>query len=39
MEQDSPAKMYARAGLDARAIVATVFEALGKERRETARLA
>jgi 1-deoxy-D-xylulose-5-phosphate synthase len=30
IDQDSPAAMYARAGLDAHAIVAKVFEALGK---------
>ncbi len=32
-DQDSPAAMYAKAGLDANGIVARVFEALGKERR------
>jgi 1-deoxy-D-xylulose-5-phosphate synthase len=31
IEHDSPAAMYARAGLDAHAIVAKVFEALGKD--------
>jgi len=31
IDQDKPAKMYARAGLDADAIVAKVFEALGGE--------
>jgi 1-deoxy-D-xylulose-5-phosphate synthase len=31
IEQDSPAAMYARAGLDARAIVATVLAALGRK--------
>jgi 1-deoxy-D-xylulose-5-phosphate synthase len=31
IDQDSPAAMYATAGLDARAIVAKVFEALGKD--------
>ena len=30
-DHDSPAKMYAAAGLDARGIVAKVFEALGKD--------
>ena len=30
-DHDSPAKMYARAGLDAKGIVAKVFEALGKD--------
>jgi 1-deoxy-D-xylulose-5-phosphate synthase len=31
IDQDSPAAMYAKAGLDAKGIVAKVFEALGKE--------
>jgi 1-deoxy-D-xylulose-5-phosphate synthase len=31
LDQDSPAAMYATAGLDARAIVAKAFEALGKD--------
>ena len=31
IDQDSPAAMYANAGLDARGIVAKVFEALGKD--------
>uniref|UniRef100_UPI00048FE269 transketolase C-terminal domain-containing protein n=1 Tax=Salinarimonas rosea TaxID=552063 RepID=UPI00048FE269 len=31
IDQDKPAKMYAAAGLDARGIVAKVFEALGGE--------
>ncbi|MBX6426655.1 MAG: 1-deoxy-D-xylulose-5-phosphate synthase [Variibacter sp.] len=40
LDQDSPAAMYARAGLDAKGIVAKVFEALGKESAvETGRLA
>jgi 1-deoxy-D-xylulose-5-phosphate synthase len=40
IDQDSPAAMYASAGLDARAIVAKVFEALGKDvGAETVRLA
>jgi 1-deoxy-D-xylulose-5-phosphate synthase len=30
IDQDTPAAMYARAGLDAKGIVAKVFEALGK---------
>jgi len=30
IDQDSPAAMYAKAGLDAKGIVAKVFEALGK---------
>jgi 1-deoxy-D-xylulose-5-phosphate synthase len=33
IEQDSPAAMYAAAGLDAKGIVAKVFEALGKDVR------
>ena len=33
IDQDSPAAMYAKAGLDARGIVGKVFEALGKEPR------
>jgi 1-deoxy-D-xylulose-5-phosphate synthase len=40
IEQDAPAAMYARAGLDAKSIVAKVFEALGKDvRTETVKLA
>ena len=40
IDQDSPNAMYARAGLDAKGIVAKVFEALGKDlRTEAARLA
>ncbi|HEX3340109.1 MAG TPA: 1-deoxy-D-xylulose-5-phosphate synthase [Pseudolabrys sp.] len=40
IDQDTPAAMYASAGLDARAIVAKVFEALGKDvAAETVRLA
>jgi 1-deoxy-D-xylulose-5-phosphate synthase len=31
IDQDSPAAMYAKAGLDAKGIVARVFEALGRE--------
>ena len=31
IDQDTPAAMYAKAGLDARGIVAKVFEALGKD--------
>ena len=31
IDQDAPAAMYAKAGLDARAIVGKVFEALGKD--------
>ena len=33
IDQDSPAAMYARAGLDAKSIVAKVFEALGRDAR------
>jgi len=40
IDQDSPAAMYAEAGLDAKAVVAKVFEALGKDLAvESARLA
>jgi 1-deoxy-D-xylulose-5-phosphate synthase len=41
IDQDSPAAMYAKAGLDAKAIVKKVFEALGKDaaKVETGRLA
>jgi 1-deoxy-D-xylulose-5-phosphate synthase len=40
LDQDSPAAMYAKAGLDARGIVAKVFEALGKDiAAETVKLA
>ena len=40
LDQDSPAAMYAKAGLDAKGIVAKVFEALGKDiAAETVRLA
>jgi 1-deoxy-D-xylulose-5-phosphate synthase len=40
IDQDSPAAMYATAGLDAKGIVAKVFEALGKEfAAETVKLA
>jgi 1-deoxy-D-xylulose-5-phosphate synthase len=40
IDQDTPAAMYAAAGLDARAIVAKVFEALGKDvGAETIKLA
>jgi 1-deoxy-D-xylulose-5-phosphate synthase len=40
IDQDSPNAMYAKAGLDAKGIVAKVFEALGKDlRTEAARLA
>jgi 1-deoxy-D-xylulose-5-phosphate synthase len=34
LDQDSPAAMYAKAGLDAKGIVAKVFEALGKDARK-----
>jgi len=36
IDQDSPAAMYAAAGLDAKGIVAKVFEALGKDAAATA---
>jgi len=40
IDQDSPAAMYVAAGLDAKAIVANVFEALGKDvDAETVKLA
>jgi 1-deoxy-D-xylulose-5-phosphate synthase len=40
IDQDSPAAMYAKAGLDAAGIVAKVFEALGKDvAAETVKLA
>ncbi len=39
-DQDSPAAMYAKAGLDAKGIIAKVFEALGKDAAdETVKLA
>ncbi len=33
IDQDSPAAMYAKAGLDAKAVVGKVFEALGRDAR------
>jgi 1-deoxy-D-xylulose-5-phosphate synthase len=40
IDQDSPAAMYAKAGLDAKGITAKVFEALGKDMaEETVKLA
>jgi 1-deoxy-D-xylulose-5-phosphate synthase len=40
LDHDSPGAMYARAGLDAKGIVAKVFEALGKDvKTETVKLA
>jgi 1-deoxy-D-xylulose-5-phosphate synthase len=40
LDHDSPNAMYARAGLDAKGIVAKVFEALGKDfKAETVKLA
>jgi 1-deoxy-D-xylulose-5-phosphate synthase len=39
IDHDSPAAMYAKAGLDAKAIVAKVFEALGKDAIGTVKLA
>jgi 1-deoxy-D-xylulose-5-phosphate synthase len=40
LDHDSPNAMYARAGLDAKGIVAKVFEVLGKDfKTETVKLA
>jgi 1-deoxy-D-xylulose-5-phosphate synthase len=40
IDQDSPVAMYAKAGLDAKGIVARTFEALGKDAAaETVKLA
>jgi 1-deoxy-D-xylulose-5-phosphate synthase len=40
LDHDSPAAMYARAGLDSKSIVKKVFEALGKDfKAETVKLA
>ncbi len=40
LDHDTPAAMYARAGLDAKGIVAKVFEALGKDfKAEVVKLA
>jgi len=40
LDHDSPNAMYARAGLDAKGIVAKVFDALGKDfKTETVKLA
>ena len=40
LDHDTPGAMYARAGLDAKGIVAKVFEALGKDfKAETVKLA
>ena len=39
VDHDRPAAMYAKAGLDAKGIVAKVFEALGKDvRRDVVQL-
>jgi len=39
IDQDAPAAMYAKAGLDAKGIVAKVFEALGRDvRRDVVQL-
>ena len=39
IDQDSPTAMYAKAGLDAKGIVAKVFQALGKDvRRDIVQL-
>ena len=39
LDHDSPAAMYAKAGLDAKAIVAKAFEALGMDKATTVKLA
>jgi 1-deoxy-D-xylulose-5-phosphate synthase len=40
IDQDAPAAMYARAGLDTKGIVRKAFEALGKDvKAETVKLA
>jgi 1-deoxy-D-xylulose-5-phosphate synthase len=40
LDHDTPNAMYGRAGLDAKGIVAKVFEALGKDvKTETVKLA
>jgi 1-deoxy-D-xylulose-5-phosphate synthase len=40
LDHDTPAAMYGRAGLDAKSIVARVFETLGKDyKTETVKLA
>jgi len=40
LDHDTPNAMYARAGMDAKGIVAKVFEALGKDAKtETVKLA
>jgi 1-deoxy-D-xylulose-5-phosphate synthase len=39
LDHDTPATMYARAGLDAKAIVTRAFEALGKDAADTIKLA
>ncbi len=39
IDQDSPNAMYAQAGLDAKGILAKVFEALGKDAAEAVKLA
>jgi 1-deoxy-D-xylulose-5-phosphate synthase len=39
IDQDAPAAMYAKAGLDAAGIVARVFEALGKDAADTVKRA
>jgi len=38
IDQDSPAAMYEKAGLDSRGIVATALEALGRDRKNLSRL-
>jgi 1-deoxy-D-xylulose-5-phosphate synthase len=39
LEQDKPERMYAKAGLDAKGIVAKVLEALGRERSARGKIA
>jgi 1-deoxy-D-xylulose-5-phosphate synthase len=39
LDQDSPAAMYRKAGLDDRGIVAKVFEALGRDQQAAVQLA
>jgi 1-deoxy-D-xylulose-5-phosphate synthase len=39
IDQDSPDKMYEAAGLDAKAIVQTALNALGREREASAHIA
>ncbi|MGG6496842.1 UNVERIFIED_CONTAM: 1-deoxy-D-xylulose-5-phosphate synthase, partial [Bacteroidetes bacterium 56_B9] len=39
LDHDTPAAMYAKAGLDAKAIVAKTFEALGMDKATSVKLA